>query len=339
MKRLILALLLTATPTFASSSDEYFFNFDRPWFWNNGSTAWPQWPLYDSLSAIAGVTENPNSEWDDPWRTRFDLNQFVSGMGSLRQEYRGAEAPTGINRSEVVRYGLGIFDAGANVERWYGMSTYIDPDFTPLYNAPPTIDPNGAILFQIHSAPSDPHPPSIYLEIRDGTKQYSITVDYNPNVDSGGLPQTRTRYEIGDWRKDRGRWVDWVIHVVFACDGSDSGGVTQVWKDGWQAVNVTGGNCYNDDVEHMFRFGAYKSWWASNNPPASRKVIVNHDSVRIGNSTRSFRWAQTKRILARNHDTPWKTAGVVRGNVRPSTAGVPIEHVYQRAGEFRYRGR
>lgn len=335
MKKLCLLLLLLSQNALANSTDEAFFDFNRFWNWQTtGSTSWPNWPLYDGLSAVAGINENPNAAWDRPWRHKIDIEQWISGGGSLRSEFRGFEVSGGNpNRAEVVRFNLGAFNG---TERWYAFSTYLAPEWNPLFTGGPTIDPNGKVIFQIHSLPDGGeagHPPSVYLEVRDNTKQYSITIDYNPNVNSGGLPQTRNRMEIGDWRNDIGKWVDWVVHVVFACDGTDAGGVTQVWKDGWLAVNLTGGNCYNDAGEHFFRLGAYGSWWGTNPPPGLQRLVVLHDSVRIGNSTRNFNWAKPKRMLARNGDTPWATAGISRGNGMSVTAGVPKQFIWGRAGE------
>lgn len=339
MKKVLLALLLSVQTSAAGTTDEFFFDFNRGWTWGPGSTAFPQWPLYDLLSAVAGINENGNVAYDRSWRHRPSHQQFISGGASLRSEFRGSEVVGGVpNRAEVVRYGLGAFNAGGNHERWYGLSLYIDPEWATLFSSGGSLDPNGAIAFQIHSLPDGgeaAHPPSIYLEIRDNTKQYSITVDYNPNVDSGGLPQIRTRREVGDWRQDIGKWVDWVIHVRFACDGSDAAGFVNVWKDATQVVAATGGNCYNDAGEHFFRFGSYKSWWGLNIPPAGRRVVALHDSVRIGNSTRNFNWARPKRALGRNHDLRWKTAGIARDGGVSRYAGVPRQVVWSRAGERR----
>jgi len=93
----------------------------------------------------------------------------------------------------------------------------------------------------------------------------------------------RVDFDLGAVTK--GVWVDFVVHARWSYTSS---GVLQVWMNGKQVINRTGPNTYNDQNPQNWKWGAYKSWWLSQRPSSTDKIVIRYDQMRIGDARSSY---------------------------------------------------
>ena len=88
---------------------------------------------------------------------------------------------------------------------------------------------------------------------------------------------------------DVGRWTDWVFHIIW--DYRNNGdGLLQVWRNGIEVLNVSGGNTSNEIEKGPFTsFGVYKWPWRDETETNSEWRLLYFDEFRIGDDTASYK--------------------------------------------------
>ncbi len=120
---------------------------------------------------------------------------------------------------------------------WYGLSILVPEDFRPVAES-------NAVLFQWHTQQSGRSP---VLAIRVKDDIWRITSDATPEK-----RRTLARLPL-----EKGRWVDWVIHVKWS---EKAEGFWTIWKDGVQVVEERGiVTQYPEALGPYAKFGQYHS--------------------------------------------------------------------------------
>lgn len=119
---------------------------------------------------------------------------------------------------------------------WYGLSIFVPDDFQP-------VEDSDAVLFQWHTQQSGPSP---VLAIRIKDDVWRITTD-----------ATDKRRTLARLPLEKGRWVDWVVHVKWSAKPD---GFWTIWKDGVQVaseLNIV--TQYPEELGPYAKFGQYHS--------------------------------------------------------------------------------
>jgi hypothetical protein len=170
-------------------------------------------------------------------------------------------------------------------QRWYGFSTYVDPSYTDT-----STDPNGTILFQWHTntdACDQSKSPHLALLVTKDNR-WRVENRSDPNACTIVNPASertflRVNWDLGPTTK--GVWVNWVIYAKWSFGTT---GELKVWKDGTLVINRTGPNAYNDQSPEFIKWGVYKSWWGLQPAPASDRLIVYLDEIKVGDANSSY---------------------------------------------------
>lgn len=148
-----------------------------------------------------------------------------------------------------------------DTEYWVGLSTYIPGNWQN-----DTYETNGTVLWEFHASGAvGPYVPPISLAVNGGKL---VLVNHYGDVKK--KIETRDLW-VGNLEK--GRWVDWVIHVNFSLGK----GYIQVWKNGSKVVDFSGGpTTFYDGAAPKrdplyFAMGLYKPKYAT--MPSS---VVSH---------------------------------------------------------------
>jgi hypothetical protein len=181
-------------------------------------------------------------------------------------------------RSEIKANGAGGSNIKDNRERWFGFSTYFPDDFETSSQRN-SVD----IFFQIHERPdaceSWRSPP---LSLYGQYNKMEIGVIHDPNECSkrnpGNVEGEGNKKTIFSTPFIRGRWVDWVIHVIWS--HQEKGGLIEAWMDGKKVVTYTGPNCYNDQKEMYLKVGLYHH--------DKIKHVHYVDELRMGNANATY---------------------------------------------------
>lgn len=175
-------------------------------------------------------------------------------------------------------------------EYWIGFSIYVQSDLVS--------DPVGLsdVVFQVHGSPDDGEDsrnPMIALVV--DTQDEGGLVNYwriwrlwdTREMTEGGVEYTEWYEMMLAMGDDVGRWTDWVFHIIF--DYANNGdGLLEVWRNGTQVLDVSGGNCYNDVIGPYPTFGVYKWPWIDETETNSTWRLFYFDEFRIGDDTASY---------------------------------------------------
>ena len=172
-------------------------------------------------------------------------------------------------------------------EYWYSVSIRLAQDWE--------FELDRESIMQWHGAPDriliefDRNPP---LAINVEGDRYTLDKRHDDQLRSsknaagvGSYNVDLQRIDIGSASEDRGRWVDWLIHVRWAAGESDQGFV-EVYRDGVLAARLDGPNCYNDlRGGPYWKLGLYKWSWMESFPddaPGATRRGMHLDDVRVG---------------------------------------------------------
>ena len=178
-------------------------------------------------------------------------------------------------------------------EYWIGFSIYVQAN---LVSDPPGLSD---IVFQVHGNPDegeDSRNPPIALVV-DTREEGGELVDYwriwrlwDPRAMTTGGPQYDQWYEMMlPMADDIGHWTDWVFRIIF--DYNNNGdGLLQVWRNGAQVLDVSGGNCFNDQLGPYPTFGVYKWPWRPDDPHETNSEwrLFYFDEFRIGDANATY---------------------------------------------------
>jgi hypothetical protein len=103
-------------------------------------------------------------------------------------------------------------EIAAGEDLWFAFSTYLDANFPTYYSEFQTIT-----QFKQNFDGSPP----LEMDVTDG--EFRITGGY-------GHPDGRMDFNQTVGHADKGRWIDWVLHVKFSPDPTV--GYVEVWRDG-----------------------------------------------------------------------------------------------------------
>jgi hypothetical protein len=156
---------------------------------------------------------------------------------------------------------------------WYGFSTYLPADWEP--------DTQSELYVQWvpgHGATRTSGGPTLAIYVYG--EQYRVKKRWG-----AGAKDYKNLWR-GDILADRGKWVDWVFHVLWST--GDAGRI-EVWKNGEQIVRNTGINCVPADTAPYFKFGIYKWPWKTDEPESVvTRREVHFDEIRIAGGGGSY---------------------------------------------------
>lgn len=162
-------------------------------------------------------------------------------------------------------------------EYWYGFSVRFPEDWQP--------DRLNELFVQWVRSTARPMGPQLALYLNG--EDYVLRKRWDPDPNDDVLEVEYKNVWRGPVLPDRGRWVDWVVHINWS-KGDD--GLVEVWKDGESVVRHVGPNMYNDgeDRAPYFKFGLYKWPWQKTPEeepsPVTRRTLV-FDEIRIGDAS------------------------------------------------------
>lgn len=241
-------------------------------------------PVSDKIILYSSFDQEGESNWGKGWhlhtqdccrtqpggeccsRAVTRNTQIVrKGAGSLRFWLKSTDpTASGKHRAEIQGYN----QPGGKVERWYGLSNYVDKWRLD--------DKEPGSPFQWHQANGAGSPP-LAIWIVKGRYQvvHNIT-----NVQDGNFHYD----DIGP--VVTGKWVDWVFHVKWS-DQSD--GLLEVFMDGVKVYTYTGITMETLPEGNYVKLGIY--FWPFTNRPGSSnqtEIITYIDEYREGNEKASF---------------------------------------------------
>ncbi len=150
-------------------------------------------------------------------------------------------------------------------EYWFAFSVYLPNDFVQEDS-----DTKWDIIWQLHGVPDSGEGgrnPCMAMFINQDHYRFFVRGDSRLNQ---GNPATYTgdtlSTNIGTWKGDTGKWVDWVVHFVpDYTDDNSMGGFTELYKNGvivdinpGHSTTYRGQNAYNDAVAPYITYGVYK---------------------------------------------------------------------------------
>ncbi len=173
------------------------------------------------------------------------------------------------------------------VDYWLGWAIYLPENYA--------VDSRSDTLLQFHGVPDkdssgnlvEPsrHPPIALYTGENGRWTMRIKGDSKKISTSVGSSTRVASYSLGDFRADRGRWTEFVMHVRFHYNST---GLVEVWKDGVKVVTDRGENTYNDNVPPFLKIGIYKPAWKPNNwggPSSVPSRLFFYDAVKVGRNS------------------------------------------------------
>lgn len=235
---------------------------------NEGATALnPSWYREMANNSYAGAVSKKNTQ---------------NGMPSYRIELRRNDPDVnGSKRSEIAT----LAAETPLVERIYVFNILLPGDGSEDY----VLDPKSSeIIAQWHNTP-DPGEewtfPPLSMHIRG--KEYVIyrVWDDAPLSTNEGILEKGNYavYNLGEWGKDKGRYVKWTFHVRWGWLASQNPTI-EVLKDDKKILDLNGlPNTTNDKAGVHQKLGLYKNDWAVDpkNSIISRRVIYyNNVSVK-----------------------------------------------------------
>ncbi|HEX5774991.1 MAG TPA: heparin lyase I family protein [Candidatus Paceibacterota bacterium] len=158
-------------------------------------------------------------------------------------------------------------------EYWFGFSEYMPATWVN------DLAGNGETLWQFHGSATGPGKASPPLALYVNTDNMRISVrGATTTVYADGTSPPEQRLVYMPLAPDKGRWVDWVIKVVF----NYSGGVVKVWKDGTLVLNYKGSTIYRTSSQTTEtgpypKFGVYKWAWGTNPTQVTNRTLYLDD--------------------------------------------------------------
>jgi hypothetical protein len=162
-------------------------------------------------------------------------------------------------------------------EYWIGFSVYLPTDWVNDTKSEEAI-------FQLHGNGNEDTPSLAFVV--DGEEWY-WTIRWQDEFEAPEEPNDRI--EKGRIYYEKGKWVDWVIHVKFSYS-NDGYGFMQVWKNGTSLFTHKGPNCYNDGKKIRGpQTGIYKwDWPHSDREFLATERIMYLDEFKVGDETCSY---------------------------------------------------
>jgi hypothetical protein len=172
-------------------------------------------------------------------------------------------------------------------DAWYGFSIYYPPG-TP-------VDSQEEIVAQWHSnpygSPADAQDtvknPPLALSVVNGTwALWRRWAADQPTTNEN----KRGKHDPDLGKVENGVWTDWVFRVRW--HWLPERGQVQVWKNGFEMVNDSGGVGYHDVKAPYFKLGLYKWPWRSDKFSTTGPVIttrtIYHDEFRMAGQGASY---------------------------------------------------
>ena len=169
---------------------------------------------------------------------------------------------------------------------WIAMSISLPSDYVADYRG------MSEVLFQVHNSPDEGEGytnPMVAIEI-DGTR-WKIYSRWSDDVPTRKNVWDEVRViDGGDMTRDRGTWVDWVVHAEFSWA---SNGFLAVYKNQVLVDSISGPTSTQDAQGPYVKFGIYKWPWMEPVPSDYRfntsMRTVYFDDFKIGDSLNTLR--------------------------------------------------
>ena len=167
-------------------------------------------------------------------------------------------------------------------EYWIGYSIFLAEG----YHSPTEPGTWGIVHHQYHGALDEP--PICYPAEPGRNPLLSINTKsgdwvFNSIWDSRQCTPKSGNYGGGTSRKygafSTGQWYDFVINVKWSYG---SNGFLKIWQNGVLVTDLTGGNCFNDNLGPFLRIGIYAYL------DQDQTVTIYYDELRIGDSNSSY---------------------------------------------------
>ena len=203
--------------------------------------------------------------------------------GSKSYKFSLTRYDSGDYREELcLRAGFnnGSFHFTIGDEYWVGFSIFLASD----YHSPSGY--GGIIHHQYHGQPDRPptcdpnedwRHPVVAIIAKQDKWHYASRSDSSQRTPNGEYDETHFLY-YGAF--STGQWDDFVINVKWGYGGN---GFTKVWKNGVLEIDLTGGNCFNDDIGPYLKIGIY-----SHSLDQDQTATIYYDELRIGDSGSSY---------------------------------------------------
>ena len=219
----------------------------------------------------------------NPWSAQTSTKQAREGTKSLRFELRSTDKNVSDSKRAEVEYKK---VEPPLLERTYKVSVYLPKGGKEDY----ALDPSGSeIICQWHNTPDsgeDWTSPPLLLrtgayDFVDGD-HYSVQVHWDANAITTDETMQNQVYDLGSYVEDKGKWVDWTVHVKWGWLDSQKPRI-QIYKDGVKVFDRVGPNTTNDKVGPYMQFGMYKWDWAHPEYKDSilKKRVIYYDAVNI----------------------------------------------------------
>lgn len=195
-------------------------------------------------------------------------------------------------RSEIVNWGLSGIGRILGPDDWFGFSIFLPPDFEYAN----TKD----ILFQWHARP-DKREIHRYPPMNLGTYRgnWRVQTAYS-SIRIQKNSERAKPITIFESPYKTGKWTDWVFNVKWDYREKKDGGkgYVKIWQreegEEWKKVkHYKGPNCYNDEREIDFQWGAYGQPWrkcskddvlSTCSPSKIKTRVVYNDELRVARS-------------------------------------------------------
>ncbi|HLU90656.1 MAG TPA: polysaccharide lyase [Cyclobacteriaceae bacterium] len=149
-------------------------------------------------------------------------------------------------------------DGHIGKDTWYAFELYVPKDYID--------EDDDEVINQWHQNGNA----SAAIRIKNGRFLWRFYIDGK-----------KTDYDLGLIEKDT--WNTFVVHMVHSY-GSD--GLTQIWINNQNLIDLKGRNINNDPLP-KWKIGIYKSEWASAKTTTSKRVLY-FDNVRVGDQNTSL---------------------------------------------------
>lgn len=207
----------------------------------------------------------------------------AGGVSAYRIELRDTDKlVNGSKRSEIA---VRQADKAAG-DYTYEWSMFLPAGGTEDY----ALDPEGSeIIAQWHNVP-DPGeewtcpPVAIHTgAYKNSPDHYTLDINYDAGQMSTNRTLTYNSYDLGSFVEDKGKWVDWKVHVKWGWQDSQKP-ILQVYKNGSKVFESTQPNTTNDQQGVKMKLGVYKWDWAqagANNASILHKRVIYYNNVSI----------------------------------------------------------
>ena len=207
----------------------------------------------------------------------------IDGVPTYRIELRDTDKNVNGGKRSEIAVRKANTSAGEYIYEW---SMFLPADGDEDY----AIDPEGSeIIAQWHNMP-DPGEewtcPPLALHTgayKNSPDRYTLDINYDAGQLSTNRTLTYNSYDLGSFVEDKGKWVDWKVHVKWGWQDSQNP-MLKIYKNGSQIFESNQPNTTNDQQGIKMKLGIYKWDWTqsgANNASILNKRIIYYDNVSI----------------------------------------------------------